>query len=132
MALIYLDSSALVKLIVTEPESAALTELLRAWPDRISSALALTEVPRALRRAGFGNPERSRARQVLTRVNLVEVDRRILAAAASLDPPTLRTLDAIHVATALAVREDLGVVVSYDLRLSVAAQRAQLEVLAPA
>jgi predicted nucleic acid-binding protein len=62
----------------------------------------------------------------------VEVDRRILAAAASLDPPTLRTLDAIHVATALAVREDLGVVVSYDLRLSVAAQRAQLEVLAPA
>jgi len=132
VALIYLDSSALVKLIVTEPESAALTELLRAWPDRISSALALTEVPRALRRAGFGNPERSRARQVLTRVNLVEVDRRILAAAASLDPPTLRTLDAIHVATALAVREDLGVVVSYDLRLSVAAQRAQLEVLAPA
>lgn len=132
MALIYLDSSALVKLIVTEPESAALTELLRAWPDRISSALALTEVPRALRRAGFGNPERSRARQVLTRVNLVEVDRRILAAAASLDPPTLRTLDAIHVATALAVREDLGAVVSYDLRLSVAAQRAQLEVLAPA
>jgi predicted nucleic acid-binding protein len=132
VALIYLDSSALVKLIVIEPESAALTELLRAWPDRISSALALTEVPRALRRAGFGNPERSRARQVLTRVNLVEVDRRILAAAASLDPPTLRTLDAIHVATALAVREDLGVVVSYDLRLSVAAQRAQLEVLAPA
>lgn len=132
MALIYLDSSALVKLIVTEPESAALTELLRAWPDRISSALALTEVPRALRRAGFGNPERSRARQVLTRVNLVEVDRRILAAAVSLDPPTLRTLDAIHVATALAVREDLGGVVSYDLRLSAAAQRAQLEVLAPA
>jgi predicted nucleic acid-binding protein len=132
VALIYLDSSALVKLIVTEPESAALSELLRAWPDRISSALALTEVPRALRRGGFGAPERRRARQVLTRVSLVEVDRRILAAAAALDPPTLRTLDAIHVATALAVREDLGGVVSYDLRLSAAAQRAQLEVLAPA
>jgi len=132
VSLIYLDSSALVKLIVTEPESAALTDLLRAWPDRISSALALTEVPRALRRAGFGVRERRRARQVLTRVNLVEVDRRILAAAATLDPPTLRTLDAIHVATALALREDLGGVVSYDHRLSVAAQRAQLDVLAPA
>ncbi len=132
MALIYLDSSALVKLIVTEPESAALTDLLRTWPDRISSALALTEVPRALRRAGFGVRERRRARQVLTRINLVEVDRRILAAAATVDPPTLRTLDAIHVATALALREDLGGVVSYDRRLSVAARRAQLDVLAPA
>lgn len=132
MSLIYLDSSALVKLIVTEPESAALIELLRAWPDRISSAIAMTEVPRALRRAGFGLRERRRARQVLTRVNLLEVDRRILAAAATLDPPTLRTLDAIHVATALALREDLGGVVSYDHRLSVAAQRAQLDVLAPA
>jgi len=132
VALIYLDSSALVKLIVTEPESAALTDLLRTWPDRISSALALTEVPRALRRAGFGVRERRRARQVLTRINLVEVDRRILAAAATVDPPTLRTLDAIHVATALALREDLGGVVSYDRRLSVAARRAQLDVLAPA
>ena len=131
MALIYLDSSALVKLIVTEPESAALTELLRAWPDRISSALALTEVPRALRRAGFGNPERSRARQVLTRVNLVEVDRRILAAAASLDPPTLRTLDAIHVATAMAVGDDLEAIVTYDERMVEAAKLLGLATVTP-
>lgn len=131
MALIYLDSSALVKLIVTEPESAALIELLRAWPDRLSSALALTEVPRALRRAGFGDPERRRARQVLASITLVDVDRRILAAAAALEPRTLRTLDAIHVATALAIPEELVSVVSYDVRLSMAARRARLDVLAP-
>jgi predicted nucleic acid-binding protein len=132
VTLIYLDSSALVKLVVAEPESGALIELLRTWPARVSSALALTEVPRALRRAGFGAAERRRARQVLARVNLVDVDRPILATAAALDPPALRTLDAIHVATALAVREDLVGMVTYDLRLAAAAGAAHLDVLAPA
>lgn len=132
MTLVYLDSSALVKLVVTEPESRALMELLRAQPDRVSSAVALTEVPRALRRAGFGNRERRRARELLARVALVDTDRRILAAAAALEPPALRTLDAIHLATALAVREDLVALVTYDRRLRAAAERAHLDVLAPA
>lgn len=132
MTLVYLDASALVKLVVTEPESTALMELLRARPDRVSSAVALTEVPRALRRAGFGTRERRRARELLARVALVDTDRRILAAAAALDPPTLRTLAAIHLATALAVREDLAALVTYDRRLRAAAERAHLDVLAPA
>jgi predicted nucleic acid-binding protein len=132
VTLVYLDSSALVKLVVTEPESTALMELLRARPDRVSSALALTEVPRALRRAGFGTRERRRARELLARVALVDTDRRILAAAAALDPPALRTLDAIHLATALAVREDLAALVTYDRRLRAAAEHAHLDVLAPA
>jgi len=131
VTLVYLDSSALMKLVVTEPESRALLELLRAQPDRVSSAVALTEVPRALRRAGFGNRERRRARELLTRVALVGTDRRILAAAAALEPPALRTLDAIHLATALAVREDLTALVTYDRRLRAAAERAYLDVLAP-
>ncbi len=131
MALIYLDSSALVKLVVAEPESEALFELLAAWPDRVSSALALTEVPRALGRGGFGPAERRRADQIFSRVGLIELDRRILAAAATLDPPALRTLDAIHLATALAVRQDLGGVITYDARLSLAARHVDLEVLAP-
>lgn len=131
MALIYLDSSALVKLVVTEPESGALLELLGAWPDRVSSALVLTEVPRAIRRAGVGAAARRRARQVLTRVALVHVDHRILTSAASLDPPALRTLDAIHLATAIALGEDLGALVTYDARLSAAARRADVEVMAP-
>jgi predicted nucleic acid-binding protein len=132
VTLVYLDSSALVKLVVTEPESTALMDLLRARPDRVSSAVALTEVPRALRRAGFGTRERRRARELLARLALVDVDRHILAAAAALDPPTLRTLDAIHLATALAVRDDLAALVTYDRRLRAAAERAHLDVLAPA
>jgi len=132
VSLVYLDSSALVKLVVREPESAALVAFLHGHAERVSSALALSEVPRALRRAGFGTSERRRARQVLSRVALVDVDRRALAAAAALDPPTLRTLDAIHLATALALREDLTALVTYDRRLSAAAERAHVEVLAPA
>ena len=132
MTVIYLDSSALVKLVVTEPESSALVEFLRSRSDRVSSAVALAEVPRALRRGGFGANERRRSRDVMARIALVDVDRRILAAAAALDPPGLRTLDAIHLATALAVREDLEALVTYDRRLAAAAERAHLEVSAPA
>lgn len=132
MSLVYLDSSALVKLVVLEPETPALIELLRAHAERVSSALALTEVPRALRRAGFGTVERRRAREVLARVALIDVDRRALATAAGLDPPALRTLDAIHLATVLTIHEDLAGLVTYDRRLAAAARRAHVEVLAPA
>jgi len=131
VTLVYLDSSALVKLVVTEPESSALAAFLKGRSERVSSAMALTEVPRALRRAGFGASARRRAREVMARVALVEVDRRILAAAAALDPAALRTLDAIHLATALAVREDLAAIVTYDRRLAAAAERAHLEVNVP-
>ena len=132
MSLVYLDSSALVKLIVREPESTALAEFLQGHSERVASALSLTEVPRALGRAGFGAAERRRAREILTRVALVDVDRRTLAAAAALDLPTLRTLDAIHLATALTLREDLAALVTYDRRLAAAAKRADIEALAPA
>ena len=108
MSLVYLDTSALVKLVVTEPESSALIEFLHGWPDRVSSALALVEVPRALRHARFGAAERQWARRLLARLALIDVDRRILGMAAACEPPELRTLDAIHLATALAVREDPG------------------------
>jgi len=131
VSVVYLDASALVKLVVREPESVALMEFLREHPDRVSSALALAEVPRALRRARFGAAERRRAREVLARVALVDIDRRALAAAAAIEPPTVRTLDAIHFATALALREDLAALVTYDRRLAVAAERADLPVQAP-
>jgi predicted nucleic acid-binding protein len=131
VSLVYLDSSALVKLVVAEPESSALADFLRGQSERVSSAVALVEVPRALRRAGFGASERRRSREVMARVALVDVDRRILAAAAVVEPPALRTLDAIHLATALAVREDLATIVTYDRRLGAAAERVHLEVSVP-
>jgi uncharacterized protein len=128
---IYLDASALVKIVVAEPESGALLAFLRSRPERMSSALLLTEVPRALRRAHFDAVVRRRAQRVLARLALVDVDRRILSAAAALEPSALRTLDAIHLATALVVREDLDGLVTYDRRLAAAAERLDLEVLAP-
>lgn len=131
MTLVYLDASALVKLVVAEPESAALIDRLREWPHRASSALSITEVPRALRRAGFAAPATRRARAVLARVALIEIDRAILTAAASLNPAGLRTLDAVHLATALTLRPDLATFVTYDRRLGAAAELADLEVTAP-
>ena len=129
---VYLDSSALVKLVVLEPESAALRQFLRAHALRISSALAEVEVPRALLRAGYGAAESRRATEVLARTALVDVDRRILRSAAALAPPDLRSLGAIHLATALSLGQDLAGIVTYDQRLSNAAGGADLAVWAPA
>jgi hypothetical protein len=129
---LYLDSSALVKLVVLEPESAALREFLRGHTSRLSSTLAEVEVRRALRRAGYGAREQRRAAEVLTRIALVDVDRRILRHASALSPASLRSLDAIHLATALSLGQDLAGVVTYDQRLSDAAGGADLEVWAPA
>ena len=127
----YLDASAIVKLVVLEPESAALQEFLRDRHSRLSSALVEVEVPRALRRAGFGAPEQRRAGEVLGHMVLVNVDRRILRDAAALLPLSLRSLDAIHLATALSVGDDLAGIVSYDHRLSHAAAAANVEVWVP-
>ena len=129
---VYLDSSVLVKLVVLEPESAALREFLRTHTSRVSSALAEVEVPRALRGAGYGMAEGRRAAAVLARIALIEVDRRILRTAATLAPPGLRSLDAIHLATALSLGQDLDGIVTYDQRLSDAATGADLAVWAPA
>jgi predicted nucleic acid-binding protein len=129
---VYLDSSALIKLVVLEPESAALREFLKTHALRMSSALAEVEVPRALRRAGYGAAEGRRATEILARIALVEVDRRILRSAAALAPPGLRSLDAIHLATALSLGQDLAGIVTYDQRLSDAAIGADLAVWAPA
>jgi predicted nucleic acid-binding protein len=128
---LYLDSSALLKLVVLEPESAVLREFLRTYASRLASALVEVEVPRALRRAGYGDAEDRRAREVLARVALVDADRRVLRAAATLGPPALRSLDAVHLATALSLGQDLAGIVTYDRRLADAARGAGLEVWAP-
>ena len=128
---VYLDSSALVKLVVLEPESAALREVLKGHAARLSSGLAEVEVPRALRRAGYGAAEQRRAGELLARIALVDVDRAILRAAAAIAPSNLRSLDAIHLATALSLGQDLAGIITYDQRLAEAALSADLEVWAP-
>jgi hypothetical protein len=129
---VYLDSSALVKLVVIEPESSALREFLKRHAARLSSGLVELEVPRALRRAGFGAAELRRAGELLAHIALVDVDRALLRAAAAITPASLRSLDAIHLATALSLGEDLAGFITYDQRLAEAASTVDLEVWAPA
>ncbi len=116
MTALYLDSSAFVKIVVPEPESGALRAFLGRRPGRrVSSSLLRAEALRAVRHLG---PEAlSRVRDALRRVDLVAVDDRILDAAGVLEPRLLRTLDAIHLATALALGEDLGTILTYDERM---------------
>jgi predicted nucleic acid-binding protein len=125
---LYLDSSAIVKLVAREPETPELVEAVRADPAVISSALAWTEVIRATRRA---RGRVARAREVLEAIALVPIDDGILRAAADLTPVGLRTLDAIHVATALSLGEDVGSLITYDGRLAKAAAIAGVPVIAP-
>jgi uncharacterized protein len=129
--LLYLDSSAILKFVVPQPETDALVALLADWPERISSALARVEVSRAVRRAGASEAVRQRAEEVVARIGLLGIDAPVLNAATRLDPPGLRTLEAVHLATALSVGRDLGCLVSYDPHLLGAAAAAGLAVLAP-
>lgn len=125
----YLDSSAIVKLAVVEEHSAALRAWLRDRPDRTSCALARTEVLRAVR--SIGPAASVAARAILTGLNLIQVDDRLLDAAASIEPGILRSLDAIHLAAALSLGDDLGAVVSYDLRMLEGAQLLGLPTARP-
>jgi predicted nucleic acid-binding protein len=130
--LLYLDSSALVKLIVPERETLPLRERLALTPDRASSKLAVVELTRALRRLRAPPEVRRRAADVLAHIGLIQVDDAILDLASELDPPTLRSLDAIHLATALRIGPELDMFVTYDTRLAQAARFHGLPVSAPA
>jgi uncharacterized protein len=125
---LYLDSSAIVKLVAREPETPELVEAVRADPAVISSALAWTEVIRAVRRA---RGRVARAQEVLEGIALVPIDDGILRGAADLPPVGLRTLDAIHVATALSLGDDIASLVTYDGHLAEAAATAGIQVIVP-
>jgi uncharacterized protein len=129
-AVAYLDTSAFVKLIVAEPESAALRRAVTRWPQRASSTLLRTETIRALRRSG-NSGQLPAARRLLRGVSMIRVDEPLLDRAADLEPGELRTLDAIHLASALEIGQDLGVMIAYDLRLQAAAQAYGLAVESP-
>lgn len=129
-AVTYLDSSAIVKLVVEEPESTALRAFLRRRSPIVSSALARTEVLRALLLEGA--PGAARARAVLGRIDLIRVNDRVLNAAGALQPPELRSLDAIHIASAQLLAEDLGQLVTYDDRMLATASGLGISTVSPA
>jgi len=127
--MVYLDSSALVKLVVAEAESTALRRYLRGRPERVSSALAKVEVIRAVRPHGASAV--TRARQVLRWVNMLHLDEELLEDATTLDMGVLRSLDAIHLAAARTLGDELQAVVTYDDRMASAAARLGLQVDTP-
>jgi uncharacterized protein len=127
--LTYVDSSAIVKLAVQEPESAALRRFLARRQPLVSSALARTEVARALLPSG---PEAvARGEEVLRRMQLLRINDRVLSAAGNLLPPELRSLDAIHLASADQLRASVQQIVTYDERMADAARTIGWTVVAP-
>lgn len=125
----YLDSSAIVKLAVAEPESAALRGYLRRRRPLVSSAVARTEVGRAL--LPLGADAVRRGEDVLARVDLVRISDRLLEVAGRLLPPDLRSLDAVHLATVQRLGDDVARIVTYDDRMATAARGMGWTVVAP-
>ncbi len=129
--LLYADSSALVKLLVAESESAALKAELTDRPAIVTSGLARVEVARAVRIQTRGDRKAwKRALDLVESLRLIEVMDSVLTEAAAFASAQLRTLDAIHLASALRTRPDA--MITYDRRLAEAAVAARLNVLAPA
>lgn len=115
----YLDSSAIVKLIAREPESTALRSFLRPSSVLITSALARTEVNRAV--MGLGQRFHRQAAAIFTRLDLMRVSSRVLDDAGRLEASSIRSLDAIHLASARLLGSSLSGLVTYDRRMAHAA-----------
>lgn len=126
----YLDSSAIVKLAVRERESEALRRYLRGRRLLVSSALARTEVLRAL--IPGGDAALAAGRRALALVELVRVNDRVLNLAGSLLPAELRSLDSIHLATAERLGAELTEVITYDERMGAIARSMGHRVSGPA
>jgi len=126
----YLDTSALVKLVVRETESAALQKWLNEQPaPNVTSDLARTELMRATRRSA---PDLvMRARQVLDALTITQLGTSAFEAAGRLEPTTMRSLDALHLAAALELGDDLDTLVTYDTRLAAAAALNGITAVAP-
>ncbi len=131
---LYLDSSAIVKLVLREDESDALTEYLGSTFS-MTSDLALVEVPRALRRASAGDSTivledlLTEADALLSDMAIVMSVQDLLTAAGGLESPSLRAIDAVHIATALELEPE--VFVTYDVRQAAAARLSGLRTAAP-
>jgi predicted nucleic acid-binding protein len=128
IAAAYVDASALVKLVVDEPESEALRHAFGGTP-LVSTAIVATEFLRAVRRGSPRLTDAAIAR--LARVDTVPIAPDILVLAGLLGPPTVRALDAIHLLTALVLQPYVSPLITYDRRLAEAAEALGLAVASP-
>ncbi len=126
----YIDASALVKLFKAESETDAFRAALGDWPVQVASELIGVEAICTARRLG-GEGVLRRANEAIERINLIPLTPEIIDLATGAHTPPLRAMDAIHLATALTMREDLGAFFVYDSDLSTAARAHQLNSLAP-
>ncbi len=129
---LYLDTSALVKLIVAKAESDALSEYLRCFAEDFlfTAALTRTELVHAV--ADGGQPAVTEARILLDSIDTVVLSRALLDDAGMLPPPRLRTLDAIHLAAAQRAGRSLRAVITYDSRMTEAATLLGIPTVSPA
>lgn len=126
----YLDASALVKLFKPEPETGAFRDALHDWPVQVSSELIRVEGVCTARRLGDADVL-ERASSALERIDLIPISPEVVELATGSFTPPLRAMDAIHLATALTMREDLGKVFVYDNDLHAAALAEGLDAAAP-
>ncbi len=127
---LYLDASAIVKLVVRESETDALMGYV-SETELITSEIATIEVPRAAHLKTGAEMVMGHAEELLLRFYIVALDDALLKSAARTRPPELRTLDAIHLASAIRIRDHIDAVVAYDHRLERAAKHSGLRVAAP-
>jgi len=128
--LIYVDTSAFLKLIIDEPESAVVGTYFADETEVVSSSLLVVEARRGtLRKAPRRLP---RLDVLLERVEKIAISDAVLESAGRLPDPMLRSLDAIHLATALLIREDVDVFLTYDDRLATAARAHGIPAESPA
>ena len=125
----YIDSSALAKLVIREPESHELRNFLKRSRLMVTSAISETEIRRAARR--ISQSALDATPRVMSIVAQMEVTRDLLSVAAKVQPTHLRTLDAIHLATAMDLASELDSFVTYDIKLAEAAAAAGLRVDQP-
>jgi uncharacterized protein len=134
--ILYVDTSALLKLLVREAESAVIEQELVLWPNLATSIVTEVELPRAVARAREDRPDAvidgSLILQgVVASAAIIELDQDIVAAARRVDPVHVGALDAIHIASALSLDKDLAGVATYDIRMTDALERLDVTVLAP-
>jgi len=128
---VYLDSSAFVKLFLPESDSRALMRYLTSRPQRVSAMLLRTEALRTAVRAMLSPQRMLLVRALLDGVSFITAGVTLSDEAGILRPPELRSLDAIHLATARSLGTNLGAFITYDQRLAAAAAWYGIPVVNP-
>ena len=128
-SIVYIDTSALIKLVIDEPETDPLREELAQWQNYLASELVVIELFRSVRK--FDIQLLEIASNIATGLSLSPITRQITALASTIEPVHLRSLEAIHLATALMYSKHLDAFITYDRRLCEAAKSVGIKVLSP-